>query len=75
MNCERSNECYFHSSFLLEFIGGGGLRSLIIDTTNPLNLSEMVKFMVEIANGMAHLHKHNIIHRFVVWWACLKSIC
>jgi serine/threonine protein kinase len=50
----------------IEFIGGGDLHRLILDVaTQPLEISDMIRFMMEISNGMTHLHQHNIIHRFV----------
>jgi serine/threonine protein kinase len=49
--------------FLTEYIGGGCLRTLLSDFNIPLKVAQQLQFMREIANGMAHLHRHNLIHR------------
>jgi serine/threonine protein kinase len=60
------------NDYLMRCIGGGDLRVLVYDATQLLKLSEMVQFMVEISNGMTHLHRHDIVHRFVVDILLLK---
>jgi serine/threonine protein kinase len=61
-----NDDVHFTDMRSTEFIGGGDLRALLYDSTQSLKLSEMVQFMVEISNGMTHLHRHDIVHRFVV---------
>jgi serine/threonine protein kinase len=46
-----------------EFIGGGCLQPLLVDADVKLDINQQLKFMVEIANGVTHLHQHNLIHR------------
>ncbi|GMI44104.1 hypothetical protein TrCOL_g9246 [Triparma columacea] len=45
---------------LYEFCSGGSLHSFLIDTDLPY---ECLSIALDIANGMAYLHSHDIIHR------------
>jgi serine/threonine protein kinase len=62
---KRNKNVLNNNSFFCEteFVGGGCLRPLLMDLNEHLSVAQQLKFMVEIANGMAHLHRYNIIHR------------
>jgi hypothetical protein len=61
-------------SKIVEFVGGGSLYDLLINTSIPLKISQQLLFMVEISRGMSHLHKHNIIHRYASSFVPLHSL-
>ncbi|PRP83292.1 hypothetical protein PROFUN_09504 [Planoprotostelium fungivorum] len=48
-------------SLVTEFCGGGGLFDYL--RQNECTIDQKVKFMLEIALGMLHLHKEKVIHR------------
>jgi serine/threonine protein kinase len=54
---------FLFSTILIEFIGGGDLLTLLKDQNEELTATEKLKLLTQISAGMAHLHKHNLIHR------------
>eukprot|EP01098_Paradermamoeba_levis_P016791 TRINITY_DN9297_c0_g1_i1.p1 TRINITY_DN9297_c0_g1~~TRINITY_DN9297_c0_g1_i1.p1 ORF type:complete len:579 (-),score=136.63 TRINITY_DN9297_c0_g1_i1:52-1788(-) len=48
---------------VLELVHGGDLQKLIHDHTKPLELPQIVEFILNISRGMIYLHKRNILHR------------
>jgi len=49
-------------AILVEFIDGGTLEHLLLDTEIEIDFLNVLRYSVEIASGMLHLHKLNIIH-------------
>jgi serine/threonine protein kinase len=41
----------------------GSLDKLSYDTKEHISNEKKIEWIHEIANGMCHLHKHNIVHR------------
>jgi serine/threonine protein kinase len=41
----------------------GSLDKLLYDTKEHISNEKKIEWIHEIANGMCHLHKHNIVHR------------
>ena len=53
---------------VLEYIAGGTLKSKIknaVATGKDLSVSEVLAYGIQIAEGLAHAHRHQIIHRDV----------
>jgi len=48
---------------VMEYCGGGSLDKLLFDTEEHISDEQKIRWLHEIALGMCHLHKHNIIHR------------
>ena len=50
-------------SSVTEFMAGGSLETVLWDT-EPLPWETRLQYAVDIAAGMAYLHKEGVIHRF-----------
>lgn len=48
--------CYL----VLEFIAGRTLKSLLAETRPTL--SDVLKWLADVADGLAHVHRHNVVH-------------
>jgi len=48
---------------VMEYCAGGSLDKLLYDTKEQISMEEKVKWIHEVAQGMLHLHKYNIVHR------------
>jgi predicted Ser/Thr protein kinase len=48
---------------VLEYCTGGSLDKLLFDTEEHISDEQKIRWVHEIALGMCHLHKHNIVHR------------
>lgn len=48
---------------LTEYVPGGNLHDFLHKHDNILNLSQLLKFALDICNGMDYLHQNDIIHR------------
>ncbi|XP_069136274.1 LOW QUALITY PROTEIN: LIM domain kinase 1-like [Argopecten irradians] len=50
-------------NLVTEFMAGGTLKELLQDMAKPLPWSRRINITKDISNGMAYLHKMDIIHR------------
>ncbi|XP_060081124.1 LIM domain kinase 1-like, partial [Ylistrum balloti] len=50
-------------NLVTEFMAGGTLKELLHDMTKPLSWTRRINITKDISNGMAYLHKMDIIHR------------
>jgi hypothetical protein len=48
---------------VMEYCTGGSLDKLLFDTAQQISHEQKIRWVHEIALGMCHLHKHNIVHR------------
>jgi hypothetical protein len=48
---------------VMEFCPGGSLDKLLFDKDDPISLETKIRWLKEIAQGMLHLHKYNVVHR------------
>jgi serine/threonine protein kinase len=46
-----------------EFIGGGVLKAYLMNRMSKITAQQVLQFLVDVVNGLEHLHKHNIVHR------------
>ena len=49
--------------FLAEYMPGGSLYDYLHKNHNILELSQLLKFAIDVCKGMEYLHQKNIIHR------------
>jgi len=60
---------FLHGSFIVnlsfpaEYMPGGNLYDFLHKHNNVLELSQLLKFSIDISKGMEYLHQNNIIHR------------
>eukprot|EP00942_MAST-04A_sp_MAST-4A-sp1_P007859 g7859.t1 len=50
-------------SLIMVYAKGGDLRNFLDNTDKEMNKNTRLKLMFDIAQGMAHLHRQNILHR------------
>jgi serine/threonine protein kinase len=48
---------------VMEYCAGGSLDKVLYDTQEHISDEQKIRWVHEIALGMRHLHKHNIVHR------------
>jgi hypothetical protein len=48
---------------VMEYCAGGSLDKILFDEKVPISNEQKIEWVHEIAEGMCHLHKFNIIHR------------
>jgi serine/threonine protein kinase len=48
---------------VMEYCAGGSLDKLLYDNEQQISLEVKLRWVYEIAVGMSHLHKFNIVHR------------
>jgi predicted Ser/Thr protein kinase len=48
---------------VMEYCGGGSLDKVLFDREEQISNEQKIRWVYEIALGMRHLHKHNIVHR------------
>jgi len=48
---------------VMEYCAGGSLDKLLFDTKLQISNEQKIRWVNEIAQGMSHLHKFNIVHR------------
>jgi predicted Ser/Thr protein kinase len=48
---------------VMEYCAGGSLDKMLFDTEEHISDEQKIRWVHEIALGMCHLHKHNIVHR------------
>jgi serine/threonine protein kinase len=48
---------------VMEYCAGGSLDELLFDERKEISNEQKIGWVYEIAQGMNHLHKHNIVHR------------
>jgi predicted Ser/Thr protein kinase len=48
---------------VMEYCGGGSLDKILYDTNEKISMEQKIRWVHEIAKGMYHLHKYNIVHR------------
>jgi predicted Ser/Thr protein kinase len=48
---------------VMEYCAGGSLDKLLYDTSVSISNEQKIRWVCEIAVGMRHLHKYNIVHR------------
>jgi hypothetical protein len=48
---------------VMEYCAGGSLDKVLYDTEEHISDEQKIRWVQEIAIGMCHLHKHNIVHR------------
>jgi serine/threonine protein kinase len=48
---------------VIEYCAGGSLDKVLFDTEEHISDEQKILWVHEIALGMCHLHKHNIVHR------------
>lgn len=46
-----------------EFMPGGSLFDYLHRNRTKMELSQLVKFAIDVCSGMEYLHQNNIIHR------------
>lgn len=49
--------------FFAEYMPGGSLYDYVHKNHNVLELSQLLKFAIDVCKGMEYLHQSNIIHR------------
>ena len=49
----------------LEYMAGGTLRSRVAEAKGRLPVANVMQWAIELAEGLAHAHKHGIVHRDV----------
>ncbi|XP_030521386.1 serine/threonine-protein kinase STY8-like isoform X1 [Rhodamnia argentea] len=52
-----------HFCIVTEYMPGGSLYSYLHKNHNVLKLPQLLKFAIDVCEGMEYLHKSNIIHR------------
>jgi serine/threonine protein kinase len=52
---------------ITEFVHRGDLRTLIRNKHIELTEKSRIKLLMDIANGMNHLHMNSVLHRYVPW--------
>ncbi|KAI9098440.1 hypothetical protein K1719_025065 [Acacia pycnantha] len=52
-----------HLWIVTEYMPGGSLYDYLHKNRNMLNLSQLLKFAMDVCKGMEYLHRNNIIHR------------
>jgi len=48
---------------VMEYCAGGSLDKLLYDKGLPISNEQKIRWVHEVAEGMCHLHKYNIVHR------------
>jgi len=48
---------------VMEYCAGGSLDKLLFDARQRISDEQKIRWVHEIALGLCHLHKHNIVHR------------
>src|SRR5690349_5955910 len=48
---------------VLEYANNGSLRNYLDESYNELSWSKMIDYLYDIALGLEHIHKNEIIHR------------
>jgi len=48
---------------VMEYCDGGSLDNLLFDVKPQISDNQKIRWVYDIAMGMCHLHKHNIVHR------------
>jgi predicted Ser/Thr protein kinase len=48
---------------IMEYCAGGSLDKLLFDTNKKLSIEYKIELIRNVAAGLHHLHKHNIVHR------------
>jgi len=48
---------------VMEYCSGGSLDKLLFDENTEISMEQKIEWVREIAEGMCHLHKYNIVHR------------
>jgi serine/threonine protein kinase len=48
---------------VMEYCAGGSLDKLLYDKEQYISTEQKIRWVHEIAMGMSHLHKYNIVHR------------
>jgi serine/threonine protein kinase len=48
---------------VMEYCAGGSLDKLLFDERAEISMEQKIEWVREIAEGMCHLHKYNIVHR------------
>lgn len=48
---------------MMEYAGGGALAAALVACKSDLPLEILTDWGIQIADGMAYLHKNNIVHR------------
>lgn len=62
--------CKSRKLFLVtEFLSGGHLQSLLMNTSQPLFWTQRCRIGRDVASGMAYVHNQNIIHRDLKVWS------
>jgi serine/threonine-protein kinase len=56
---ERTGKPYL----VIEFAPKGSLNGLLESQNEPLSMKQACEFMVQILNGLEHIHSHSIVHR------------
>ncbi|GAB2270588.1 Serine/threonine-protein kinase sty46 [Dionaea muscipula] len=52
-----------HFCIVTEYLSGGSLYNYLHKNNTKLELSQLLKFAIDICKGMEYLHENNIIHR------------
>lgn len=55
----------------MEFADGGTLNQLLNNKDTHIPEKEVLSFLEQIASAIAHMHKNNILHRYI--WSNKKS--
>lgn len=53
----------YMTHILQQYINGGGLDTLLTDTTIHLSWSDKIGFALDVAKGMEYLHSNHVFHR------------
>jgi len=53
----------FSIGIVMEYCAGGSLDKLLFNPKNDISKEEKIRYAVEIAHGLEHLHNSEIVHR------------
>jgi serine/threonine protein kinase len=65
MRCNQTLMRWFFFS-PSELITGGSLKTHVYNTQHSLSFDVQFNFLKDISNGMAYLHRNDIVHRLVM---------
>ncbi|OIW07824.1 hypothetical protein TanjilG_32680 [Lupinus angustifolius] len=73
-NLKKQNVVNIEVALVEKYMTGGSLYDYLHKNQNVLELSQLLKFVIDVCKGIEHLHKNNIAHRDLKT-AKLSHIC